>query len=283
MMELKGKRLSPSLCSTNICTESSSLLSTTIIAVELRNFLPDCVRSLYLCTAPVNIMAEMRSPPPELLDIIFSFLDCEGLWVLARVSRGFQCIALSHLFASYNLSASQVHSGFLSLPGQASFLIPRIYRIHPIQKLAILRGTLPVRSLISVLAVIPRILYVTICPSTPTLTTREVASLIALLCSVTDPVIFIQTNENGGASVFVSRLRRFPGISWEPFDTMALFRPRRRRKLSLALFSSFPLYLSSYSSLISTREELGCSVGHDGTRRLELQGICPIRCGFMVG
>ncbi|KAJ6549794.1 hypothetical protein B0H19DRAFT_1159764 [Mycena capillaripes] len=169
-------------------------------------------------------MAEMRNLPPELLDI-FSFLDSEGLWVLTRVSRGFQRIAVSHLFASYNLSTPQVHSGIIGLPGHASFLIPRIYRIHPIQKLVILRGTLPIRSLVSVLAVIPPIPHVMICPSAPTLTARQVASLIAPLCSVTDPIIFVQTDEKGGTSVFVSRSRRFPRISWEPFDTMALLRP----------------------------------------------------------
>jgi hypothetical protein len=159
----------------------------------------------------------MSRLPPELLGIIFSFLESGDLWVLAQVSRVFQCLALSPLFASYDLSASQIDSGAVSLPGKAAFLVPRIHRIRPIQKLTILPGTLPIRSLSSILAATPQIPDVMIYPCTRGLKTREVAGVIAPLCR---PVIIVRTGEGEGR-VSVSSPQLRPPISLRSLHDIA--------------------------------------------------------------
>ncbi|KAJ6560105.1 hypothetical protein B0H19DRAFT_1375963 [Mycena capillaripes] len=168
-------------------------------------------------------MKNIPSFPPELLDLIFSSLDSEDLWVIAQVSSGFQCLALFLLFATCDLSASQIYSGIVSIPGKASFLVPRIYRIHPIQKLAILHKRPTLRVLTSILSAMPPIPDVTISDAGG-LSSHETASVITPLCSAAvDPAVIFFATGRGCGLVFVSPSRlRYP----IPFDSLrSLWKP----------------------------------------------------------
>ncbi|KAJ6560115.1 hypothetical protein B0H19DRAFT_1375973 [Mycena capillaripes] len=170
-------------------------------------------------------MTKLPSFPPELLDLIFSSLDSEDLWVIAQVSSGFQCLALFLLFATYDLSASQIYSGIVSLPGKASFLLPRIYSIHPIQKLTILHKRPTLRVLTSILSAMPPIPDVTISDADG-LSSHERASVITPLCSAAvDPaVIFL--NVSAGGDYGCGRLSPSHLRSPIPFDSLhSLWKP----------------------------------------------------------
>ncbi|KAJ6562537.1 hypothetical protein B0H19DRAFT_1144901 [Mycena capillaripes] len=79
--------------------------------------------------------------PAELQDIIISLLDTkEDLWVLVQVSRTLRRLVQIPLLSRYNIPASQIFSGSVTLSGEACFLVPMIYHIHPILKLSIVLG-----------------------------------------------------------------------------------------------------------------------------------------------
>ncbi|KAJ6453250.1 hypothetical protein C8R47DRAFT_1254428 [Mycena vitilis] len=156
----------------------------------------------------------MLSLAPELADLVFSFLDTEHLRVLLRVSHSFQRLALGSLFLRYGVTGVGANSGYVSLPGAACFLIPRIHHIHPIRKLTILAGSLPHRCLALVLAATPSITEVMIHSSTGELKAREVADLIAPLACSTDPVVLARVGQYSLAKFQVSLPRRHRNFAW---------------------------------------------------------------------
>ncbi|KAJ6538125.1 hypothetical protein B0H19DRAFT_1240665 [Mycena capillaripes] len=85
-------------------------------------------------------MKMMLNLPAELQDISISLLDKDDLWVLLQVSRTFRQLAQTPLLSRYNIPASQVFSGSVTLSGETCFLIPMIHRIHPILRLSIALG-----------------------------------------------------------------------------------------------------------------------------------------------
>ncbi|KAJ7465428.1 hypothetical protein B0H11DRAFT_1922232 [Mycena galericulata] len=144
-------------------------------------------------------MAKLASLPPELLLVILSFLDTGDLWALAQVSRGFQSLALFPLLATYHLSASQIHSGRVDLPGKASYLVPRIYRIQRIQTLSIFHQTMSLRTLTSILSTTPKIPHIILRLPTAGLDSSEVARLISPLYRAIDPVMIMHIRDGRGS------------------------------------------------------------------------------------
>ncbi|KAJ7749959.1 hypothetical protein B0H16DRAFT_1844146 [Mycena metata] len=150
--------------------------------------------------------------PVELVDHISRFLDPESLRRLLQVSRIVRQLALGAILSYYDISASQIASGIVSLPLQASFLIPTICGMRAIQKLSILPGPLPLPRLAAILAATPPIPDVMISQEAVGLTGCEIASLIAPLCRSVDPVVILQTGHWG--CVRASRPLRRPPIRW---------------------------------------------------------------------
>ncbi|KAJ7629271.1 hypothetical protein DFH06DRAFT_722965 [Mycena polygramma] len=179
----------------------------------------------------------MPTPPPELVDIIFSFLDAEHLQVLLGVSRSLQSLALLLLLSRYGVSRADVDSGEVCLPGEACFLIPRIHNIHPIQRLLVLPGSLPHRCLASALSEIPPIADLIILPSTLWLNAREVAALIAPLASSTDPVFWVRTFRSGWVQLRVSRPTHYEDVPW------TVIVRRRHLKFSNVVFFAIYAYI----------------------------------------
>ncbi|KAF7353974.1 hypothetical protein MVEN_01083900 [Mycena venus] len=145
-------------------------------------------------------MVSLASLPPELPLIIFSFPNTGDLWVLAQLYRGFSPLAILPLLATYNLFASQIRYGVVRLPKEATFSRESIAS-SPSQKLSILRGSLSLRTLTSILAIAPKIPDVTICLSDREMEPRgveEVASFIAPLSRALHPVMFIATRHGDG-------------------------------------------------------------------------------------
>ncbi|KAJ7479434.1 hypothetical protein B0H11DRAFT_1276006 [Mycena galericulata] len=147
----------------------------------------------------------MLNLPPELQNIILSFLDSTDLWLLLQVSRSFRQLIISPLLLRCNISPSQINLGSISLPEEAYFLIPLIYHIHPIQKLSIVpgRNNQALWGLPSVLSQIPQIPDVSICGVTHANVNSNVARLLTDSSrGGKDPLVII-----GLGSLFVSRPR----------------------------------------------------------------------------
>ncbi|KAJ7148364.1 hypothetical protein C8R46DRAFT_1231372 [Mycena filopes] len=100
--------------------------------------------------------------PVELLELIFSFVDKEGLRSLFHTSRVCRALVPPHLLSRYQLSLAKVRSGVVSIPQGQVFLVPIIYRIHPIQELSIPRER-PLDPLVSILRELPPIPNVILC------------------------------------------------------------------------------------------------------------------------
>ncbi|KAJ6566695.1 hypothetical protein B0H19DRAFT_1257886 [Mycena capillaripes] len=122
----------------------------------------------------------MLNLPPEPQDIILSLLDKEDLWRLGEASRAFRKVALLPLLWRYNISASQIYSGSVTLSGEAYFLVPMIYDIHPIHKLSIIPGKSPLKGITSALAMFPLIPAIRISSALYANADPNVAKLIAM-------------------------------------------------------------------------------------------------------
>ncbi|KAJ7902923.1 hypothetical protein B0H13DRAFT_2335444 [Mycena leptocephala] len=158
------------------------------------------------------------------------------------------------LFASYDLSALRSILGPSPSPEKRRFCTEDSpYPSHPETTVTILPGTLPIRSLSSILGATPQIPDVMIFPCTRGLKTREVAGVIAPLCRAIDPVITVRTGERDGlpfsAPYFV--LNTLTGRS----HILGVF--------GWCLFQlglSVPLCLGFCASLISASVWLGCDL-----------------------
>ncbi|KAJ6498268.1 hypothetical protein DFH09DRAFT_1290069 [Mycena vulgaris] len=147
--------------------------------------------------------------PPELLGIILSLLDKDDLCALIQVSRLIRQLALLSLVSRYNISTHQIQSGSISVPGGAAFLIPIIYRIHPIQRLEVLQASQPLRALPHILAAIPSIPDVRILnPPEPVLDSGVPRLITTLSRNGRDPVVIV-----GRGIVRVSHHRYLPHIN----------------------------------------------------------------------
>ncbi|KAJ6566735.1 hypothetical protein B0H19DRAFT_713469 [Mycena capillaripes] len=157
----------------------------------------------------------MLAIPPELLDIILSYLENDDLRILVLVSRAFRQLSLLCLFSRYNISMSHIRSGEVCFPEGAYFLIPAIYRIHSIKKLTILPTNLSRRkvslcTLHRILRAMPQIPDVVICGPAYVKRSPEVAELMATLSrSGADPVVAV-----GMGIVQVSKPQASPPIRW---------------------------------------------------------------------
>ncbi|KAJ7738151.1 hypothetical protein B0H16DRAFT_1465910 [Mycena metata] len=119
-------------------------------------------RSPYLCSpvpTPRYPSSAMLRLPPELMAIVFSLLDAEDLFALVRVSGGLRRLAILPLALRHNITAAQIRAGTVSLSDNMCFLVPMIYKIHPIQKLCITmeQAQLQVARIPQILATIPPI------------------------------------------------------------------------------------------------------------------------------
>ncbi|KAJ7184854.1 hypothetical protein C8R46DRAFT_1343847 [Mycena filopes] len=170
--------------------------------------------------------------PVELLELIFSSVDKEGLRSLFHTSRVCRTVAPPHLLSRYHLSMDTVHSGVISiLPGQF-FLIPIIYHIHPIQELIIATEKPPLDQLVSILRELPPIPNVVLSGQTLCPNIIAVAALIATLSRDSrDPVV---------------------GVGW---TTVILSLPRHSAPLKKALWPT-PLPRLRISSPADTARDI---------------------------
>ncbi|KAJ7624116.1 hypothetical protein DFH06DRAFT_1481707 [Mycena polygramma] len=155
---------------------------------------------------------------PELQDIIFSLLDRKDLWSLLQVSRPFRKIAQFPLLLRYNIPASQIYSGSVTLPSDAYFLLPLIYHIHPILKLTIAPGGLRMRILPSAFAAVPPISDITVSGALYPHGDFDVARLIVAASPMRDGrgTVIIA----GQGAVRLSQYRRVAPIMFWPIPTM---------------------------------------------------------------
>ncbi|KAJ7148366.1 hypothetical protein C8R46DRAFT_536723 [Mycena filopes] len=94
--------------------------------------------------------------PPELAELIVSFLQKDDLRTLVQVSRGLRRLCFAPLLSTHGISIQQIRSGAITVAPGSEFLIPAIYRSHPIQQLTVhSKGHLAL--IVSILATIPPI------------------------------------------------------------------------------------------------------------------------------
>ncbi|KAJ7032594.1 hypothetical protein C8F04DRAFT_1107322 [Mycena alexandri] len=134
----------------------------------------------------------MLNLPVELLEIIFSFVDREGIRALFQVSRFVRELTLRHLLSRYHLRMADVHSGIINLPPGAHFLLPIIYSISPIQELIIPAEKRRLARLVSILHELPPIPQVLIRGHIYATKNITAAALIAALSrNGRDPVVLV--------------------------------------------------------------------------------------------
>ncbi|KAJ7184857.1 hypothetical protein C8R46DRAFT_467293 [Mycena filopes] len=99
--------------------------------------------------------------PPELAELIVSFLQKDDLRTLVQVSRGLRRLCFAPLLSTHGISIQQIRSGAITVAPGSEFLIPAIYRSHPIQQLTVhSKGHLAL--IVPILATIPPILDIRI-------------------------------------------------------------------------------------------------------------------------
>ncbi|KAJ7184814.1 hypothetical protein C8R46DRAFT_1209005 [Mycena filopes] len=79
----------------------------------------------------------MHSLPVEVLERIFALADTNDVRALFQVSRLLRSVTAWELLSRYDLSMTQIYSGKIHLSTGTYFLIPNIYRIHPIRELVV--------------------------------------------------------------------------------------------------------------------------------------------------
>ncbi|KAJ7649365.1 hypothetical protein DFH06DRAFT_1420733, partial [Mycena polygramma] len=130
--------------------------------------------------------------PPELWLIVLSFTEKEELWALVQVSQPFRALCLFPLLLRYNIPKSHIYSGSITLSGDACFLVPMIYNIHPILDITINLGNRRFRDFPSILAAVPRIPDVRICGSIDGSKDIQIARLVWTLArNKADPVVIV--------------------------------------------------------------------------------------------
>ncbi|KAJ7184969.1 hypothetical protein C8R46DRAFT_1186218 [Mycena filopes] len=173
--------------------------------------------------------------PVELVELIFSFVDKEGLRSLFYVSRFCRALAPPHLLSRYHFSMAKVRSGVINLPPGAYFLVPVIYRIHPIQELIIPAEKRRLDLLVSVLRELPPIPNVVLRGHIFSAKSIPIATLIATLSrNGRDPVVVVGRG-------------------------LALSLPRHGAPLKKRLWL-IPLPRLSTSSLASTAEDIAWGI-----------------------
>ncbi|KAJ7114625.1 hypothetical protein C8R43DRAFT_1242469 [Mycena crocata] len=154
----------------------------------------------------------MLTLPDELLLLISTHFNRQELWALVRVSSRLRRIALLPLLALYNVSETQIQSGEICLTEEAYFLIIVISNIHPIHRLVVPTGKVPLKTLQSILSVVPPIPDVVVANDTGMFkNTRGVAGIISTASkSSSSPLVIVSRG-----TISVSLPRRNPPIQWK--------------------------------------------------------------------